>query len=75
MCVFQVLLWLLVTFFPPLATRHIPEKVNLNLIIFYMIEILTFKEILSSCKSELLLSLSMSRFFIEDTDNLYSYIF
>lgn len=34
-------------FFPPLVTRCLPEKVNLNLIIFYVHVILTFKEISS----------------------------
>lgn len=34
MCLFQVFLWLLVTFLSHLDTRHIPKKVNLNLIIF-----------------------------------------
>lgn len=44
MCVLSVLLWLLETFSPPLPTRHNPEKVNLSLIIFNMLEILIFKE-------------------------------
>ena len=51
LCVFQVLLWLSMTFFHPLAPRCVPEKVNLNMIIFCMLEILPFKELWSPCKS------------------------
>ena len=35
-----------------LATRCVPEKVNLNMIIFCMLEIVPFKELWSPCKSK-----------------------
>lgn len=78
------LLWFLVTFFFLWLLRHIPEKVNLNLIIFYMLEILIIKETSSFCKSEsyplvYLLCLDFLNWgfvslFIEDTD-IYIHIF
>lgn len=62
-------------FVPPFATRRIPEKVNLNLITFYRLEI----HLRKSCLLVYLLCLNFSNWgfvslFIEGT-NVYIHIF